>query len=183
MLIPAISIAILSSSLVDGNVTLSKGKPAANAVVYLEGDQKSKPLAHAVVDQRDRKFIPHISVVTVGTTISFPNNDTVFHNVFAEFEAKRFDLGMYPRGTSKTVRFDRPGLVAILCNVHSEMSAYVMVVDTPYYAIADAKGKFSIAGVLPGRYILRVWHESGEIESREVSVSSVQHFDVTTHKR
>ncbi|HWA83912.1 MAG TPA: hypothetical protein VG820_10780 [Fimbriimonadaceae bacterium] len=168
---------------VDGDVHLSRGREAGSAVVYLEGAEKSKPLANAVVDQRERRFIPHISVVTVGTLIRFPNNDTVFHNVFAEFDAKKFDLGMYPRGTTKTQTFNKPGLVALFCSVHSEMSAYVMVVDTPYYTIADRKGHFSIPNVANGEYTLRVWHESGEIESRTVTISGPATLDVTTRRR
>src|SRR5690349_4295222 len=100
---------------VTGQITLSDKGVAHEAVITLEGDQKSKPMPKAVVDQRNKTFIPHVSVVTCGTTIQFPNNDTVFHNVFAYYHAKKFDLGMYPRGAVKTVNFDKPGLVALLC--------------------------------------------------------------------
>ena len=134
---------------------------AREAVVYLEGAQKSVPALKAVVDQRDKTFVPHVSVVTRGTTIQFPNNDTVFHNVFAYFQAQKFDLGMYPRGASKSVKFDKTGVVALLCNVHSDMSAYIVVVDTPYYAVTDKQGHFHLPNVPPGDYTLHVWHESG----------------------
>jgi len=153
------------SAELSGTVALSSGKPAASAVVYVEGAKKSAPLADAMVDQRNRQFIPHISVVTTGTTVRFPNNDFVFHNVFADYKAKRFDFGMYPHGATKKIMLDKAGLVALLCSVHSEMSAYVMVVDTPYYAICDRKGQFRIPNIDPGEYKVRVWHESGEIST------------------
>src|SRR5437879_5026545 len=102
-----VAVLMFAGQNVDGVVHLASGKNAGSAVVWLDGGTHSKPLSRAVVDQRDRKFIPHISVVTVGTEIQFPNNDTVFHNVFAEFDAKRFDLGMYPRGATKRVHFDK----------------------------------------------------------------------------
>ncbi len=155
-----------------GTVILSNGRPASSAVVYLEGSVKSHPLKKAVVDQRDRHFIPHISVVTVGTRVQFPNDDVVFHNVFTEYHSTRFDLGMYARGKVKTQTFDRPGLAVLLCSIHSEMSAYVMCVDTPYYTIASKTGKFEIQNVPPGHYTLRCWQESGETDSEAIEVSS-----------
>lgn len=155
-----------------GQAVLAGRGPAGAAVIYLEGDKKAAPMARAVVDQRDKTFFPHISVITAGTTVQFPNNDTVFHNVFAYFQAKKFDLGMYPRGKTRSVTFDRPGLVAVLCNVHSEMSAYIMVVDTPYYAITDRQGRFAIRDVAPGAYTLRAWHESGAKFAQTITVRS-----------
>ena len=155
---------------VTGVVRLANGKPARHAVVWFEGERKSKPLARFVVDQRDKQFIPHVSVATVGTTISFPNHDVVYHNVFAEFDAKRFDLGMYPKGATRTERFDKPGLVAVFCSVHSSMSAYVMIVDTPFYAITNAQGEFRVEDVPDGPYLLKTWHESGEKASRKVDL-------------
>lgn len=146
---------------VTGQAALPGKKGTGNIVVWLEGEKKSKPLTKAVVDQRDKLFSPHVSVVTVGTTVQFPNNDSVFHNVFAYYRAKKFDLGMYPRGTSKPEKFDKPGIVAIHCNVHSEMSAYILVVDTPFYAVTDKNGKYTIKDIAPGTYQLHVWHESG----------------------
>lgn len=155
---------------VAGQAILAGKGSAGGAVVYLEGGAKAQPLSRAVVDQRDKMFLPHISVVTRGTTVRFPNDDTVFHNIFAYFQAKKFDLGMYPRGASKQVTFDKTGLVVLLCNVHSDMSAYIMVVDTPYYTVADKQGRFHIAGVPPGRYTLQAWHESGAQLSQTVTV-------------
>ncbi len=154
---------------VTGRVTLARGT-AGEAVVYLEGSAPARPLTHAIVDQRDKMFEPHVLVVTRGTTVRFPNNDTVFHNVFAYFQAKKFDLGMYPRGATKSITFDKTGLVVLLCNVHSDMSAYIMVVDTPYYAVTDGQGRFRLPNVPPGAYTLHAWHESGAMLTQTVTI-------------
>lgn len=165
-----------------GSVTFANGKPAGGAVIFLQGDAKSAPMKNAVVDQRDHKFIPHVSVVTVGTEVKFPNNDTVFHNVFTEYHAAKFDLGMYARGKSKKQTFDRAGVAVLMCSVHPEMSAYVVVVDTPYYAIADGKGRFSIPNVPAGKYRAQVWHESGEKTTEDVTVSEGGTITLKTHR-
>ncbi len=159
-----------SAGAVSGTVTDGRGA-ARGAVIYLTGGSAPPPpMTAALVDQRDKTFTPHVSVVTRGTTVRFPNDDTVFHNVFAYFQAKKFDLGMYPRGTSKKVTFDKTGLVIILCNVHSYMSAYIMVVDTPYYAVSDGAGHFRLPSVPPGTYTLHGWHESGATLTQTVTV-------------
>ncbi|MBI1757572.1 MAG: methylamine utilization protein [Fimbriimonas ginsengisoli] len=150
-----------------GVVTLSNGRPARNAVVYLSGHHVHSP-GRAVVDQRNKAFIPHVSAVPIGTTVVFPNNDTVFHNVFAEYDAKRFDLGMYPRGASRSVRFDKPGVVALFCSVHSEMGAFILVVDSDVYTVTDSSGAFRLDGVPKGTHSLKVWHETGEVGSVSV---------------
>jgi len=160
------------SSDITGQATISGRGPANQAVVYLEGEKRAIPLAKAVIDQRNKMFLPHVSVITLGTTIEFPNHDTVFHNVFAYFDAKKFDLGMYPRGASKSVKFEKKGLVSVLCNVHSEMSAYIMIVDTPYYAISDRQGRYQIKDVSPGTYVLHAWHESGTTFTRTVTIKA-----------
>lgn len=157
-----------------GQATRSGKGSLKDCVVYLLGDKKAEPLPKAVIDQRSKVFIPHVTVVTRGTTVQFPNNDAVFHNVFAYFDAKKFDLGTYPRGATRSVTFDKTGLVAILCNIHSEMSAYVMVVDTPYYAMTDSKGRFRIRNVPPGEYTLRAWHESGCTLQQNITVKAGQ---------
>jgi len=167
---------------VSGVVTLSSGKAARQAVVFLEGSDKPQPMKNAVIDQKDRTFIPHVSVVTVGTKVAFPNHDVIFHNVFTEYHSQRFDLGMYKRGDTKYQVFDRAGLAVLLCSIHPDMSAYVMCVDTPYYAISDGKGKFQISGVPSGNYMLRVWHESGEKYSVRITVASNQSFQIKTQK-
>ena len=165
------------AGVVSGTVTASQkaSMPSAarDAVVYLTSTSAhAEPLTNAVVDQHDKMFMPHVSVVTRGTTVHFPNDDTVFHNVFAYFQAKKFDLGMYPRGATKKVTFDKDGLVILLCSVHSYMSAYILVVDTPYYAVTDAQGRFRLPNVPPGVYTLHGWHESGAALTQTVTVGS-----------
>lgn len=174
---------VLQVGTVSGSVKLGSGRSGGEAVVWLQGSERSKPLKRAVIDQRNRSFIPHVSVVTVGTEISFPNNDTVFHNVFAAFDAKKFDLGMYPRGKTKIQSFLKPGVVALMCSIHAEMSAYVMVVDTPYYGIADSQGNFRIEGVPAGDYELRCWHETGEISSQPLRVNGTSTVAIKTKRK
>lgn len=153
-----------------GQVQLGRHAAAREAVVYLEGDKKAGPLDKVVIDQRNKTFLPHVSVVTVGTTVDFPNNDTVFHNVFAYYQAAKFDFGMYPRGATKRMTFDKAGLVVLQCNVHTDMSAYIMVVDTPYYALTDKQGRFHFSHLPPGTYTLHAWHESGATLTQTLTV-------------
>jgi plastocyanin len=126
--------------------------------------------------QKDKKFDPHILVIPVGTAVEFPNRDPFFHNVFSLFEGKRFDLGLYEAGTSRLVHFDRPGVSYIFCNIHPEMSAVVIALTTPYYAVSDSKGKITIPNVPLGRYSAQLWAEGVSAEnlkalSREVTLS------------
>lgn len=141
----------------------SQNRAEANAVVWLETTNAPKaPAAQRIVlDQRNLTFSPHVLVVRVGTVVDFPNNDRVFHNVFSFRDGKRFDLGMYPVGTVRQVRFDKPGLSRIFCNIHPQMAAYVVVVDTPYFATADRNGAFSITEVPAGTYTYRAWRPGG----------------------
>lgn len=155
---------------VKGTITIG-GKPTSDAVVSVEGlpqkqleprDSKLKT-NKAVVDQRNMKFIPRVLPVVVGTTVDFPNNDNTWHNVFSTSEAKKFDLGLYAPGKSRSVPFDKPGMVKILCNVHPEMEAYVVVKSHPYFALPDARGNYTLSGVPLGKYRVEVWHpEFGE---------------------
>ena len=110
--------------------------------------------------QKNKQFAPHLLVVPVGTAVEFPNHDPFFHNVFSLFEGKRFDLGLYEAGTTRNVLFDKVGVSYIFCNIHPEMSAVVIALDTPYYGISDSHGEVRIASVPAGRYMLRVWSEA-----------------------
>jgi len=126
--------------------------------------------------QKNKSFEPHILVVPAGSSVEFPNRDPFFHNVFSLFEGKRFDLGLYEAGTTRDVHFDKPGISYIFCNIHAEMSAVVIALDTPYYAISGPRGELSIANVPSGRYQLRVWSEVSlpdELKemTREVTIS------------
>jgi len=109
--------------------------------------------------QRHKSFEPHLLVVQAGSMVQFPNDDPFFHNVFSLFEGKRFDLGLYEAGSTRSVLFDKPGICYLFCNIHPEMSAVVVVLRTRYYAVSDRSGEISIAGVPPGRYELQVWNE------------------------
>jgi plastocyanin len=115
--------------------------------------------AHLTITQRNKRFDPHFVVVPVGSVIDFPNLDPFFHNVFSLFDGKRFDLGLYEAGSSRSVPFTRAGVCYIFCNIHPDMSAVVVVVDTPYYAISNAEGQFTLANVPPGRYALSAWSD------------------------
>ncbi len=115
--------------------------------------------------QRNKSFEPHVLVVQVGTVVQFPNKDPFFHNIFSLYDGKRFDLGLYEAGTTRSVRFDRPGVSFLFCNIHAEMSAVVVAVDTPYFAISDRTGRVTIPNVPDGRYNLHVWYERGTPEN------------------
>jgi len=135
---------------------------------------------HAVLQQKNKTFEPHLLVITKGSTVDFPNRDPWFHNVFSLFNGKRFDLGLYEAGTTRTVHFDREGISFIFCNIHPEMSAVVVVLASQYFAVPDKQGEFSIASVPAGRYTLHVWNENAlsaalQALSRTVEVSAASH--------
>lgn len=125
------------------------------------------PSANVRLIQKNKSFEPHILVVPAGSSVEFPNHDPFFHNVFSLFEGKRFDLGLYEAGTTRMVRFDRPGISYIFCNIHPEMSAVVITLATPLYAISTRDGQLSLPNVPYGRYRLHVWSEGMGPESKE----------------
>jgi plastocyanin len=108
--------------------------------------------------QKNKSFQPSLLVIPVGGKVEFPNHDPFFHNVFSLFEGKRFDLGLYESGTTRFVQFDKPGISFIFCNIHAQMSAVVIALATPYYAISDARGNLNIPDVPPGRYEVQIFH-------------------------
>jgi len=161
----------------------AKSREANNVVVWLTPAAGTvKPVAFRQAHpprlvQRNKSFDPHLLVVPVGAVVAFPNHDPFFHNVFSLFEGKRFDLGLYEAGSTRDVHFDKAGISYIFCNIHPDMSAVVVALDTPYYGISDRQGQVVIAGVPPGKYVLRVWHESALPETlramtREVTISA-----------
>ena len=143
------------------------GADLSNVVVWLTPLGGSTPVPTTsetaklppVLTQHNKTFEPHVLVVEVGTVVQFPNKDPFFHNIFSLFDGKRFDLGLYEAGTTRSVRFDRPGISYLFCNIHAEMSAVVVAVETPYYAISNSSGNISINDVPDGRYQLHVWYE------------------------
>jgi plastocyanin len=140
-------------------------RPQPNAVVWLEapGAPARTPSQKTVLDQRNLSFYPHVLAVRVGTVVDFPNDDRVFHNVFSFRDGKRFDLGMYPVGAVRHITFDKPGTSRIFCNIHPNMAAYVVAVDTPYFAVSDDGGAFTIASVAPGTYTYHAWRPGSAI--------------------
>ena len=137
-------------------------RPEPNAVVWLEtAAAPGRETRKVVLDQKNMSFSPHVLAVRVGTTVEFPNRDRVFHNVFSFHDGKRFDLGMYPVGTTRDVTFGKPGLSRIFCNIHPNMAAYVMAVDSAYFAASDASGRFVLAAVPSGTYVYHAWHPGG----------------------
>lgn len=153
------------------------------ALVYVERiPGHAYPPGRAVMDQMRLTFVPHVLPVVTGTIVTFPNSDDVRHNVFSPSEAKRFNLGTYPKGVSKHVLFDRPGVVELLCDVHPEMSAYVVVIETPYVARVSDDGSYAINRVPPGSHTLVAWHERLGTARQPVAVrdgeTAVVEFDL-----
>ena len=152
------------------------GKPVQNAVVWLDAPAapplvQSKPI---VLDQRNLAFYPRVLVVRVGTKVDFPNSDKVFHNVFSYRDGRKFDLGVYPVGTSKPIVFNRKGLSRIFCNIHPHMAAYIMAVDSPYFSMSDERGAFAISGVPAGSYTYHAWRPGGQEITGTVTVGATQ---------
>ncbi len=157
------------------------GKPVQNAVVWLEAATAPAPVqtGRIVLDQRNLTFSPHVLVVRVGSTVDFPNNDRVFHNVFSFRDGKKFDLGMYPKGTSKRIVFDKPGLARVFCNIHPNMAAYVLAVESPYFAVSTDRGTFNITGVPAGTYTYHAWRPGGgQPLTGSVTVDGNQPFEI-----
>jgi plastocyanin len=146
------------------NSSLPGSHRAVPAVAWLTPMQGTSlppfvPQAHYTLSQKNRMFTPHLQVIPVGGVVQFPNADPFFHNVFSLFEGKRFDLGLYEAGSSKSVTFGREGVSYIFCNIHPEMSAVVLTLSTPLYATADANDSFVLRRIPPGEYKLHVWIE------------------------
>jgi plastocyanin len=151
-----------------------RGRPVNDAVVYAQPEGRELPLARrtAVMDQRNRTFVPHVLPVQKGTAVSFPNSDDVRHHVYSFSAAKTFQLPLYKGTPSNPEVFDRPGVVALGCNIHDQMSAYIVVVDTPYFA-KTAAGISGIEGIEPGSYTIRAWVPESRLEpeGRRITVT------------
>jgi hypothetical protein len=149
--------------------------PRRQSVIYLENGPRGAftdlPAGRARLDQKHEQFVPHVLAITAGTTVDFPNNDLTFHNVFSLSPVKTFDLGRYPVGQSRSVRFDKAGIVPVFCDIHSHMSAYILVFTHPFFALTDDDGRYTIAGVPPGTYSLAIWSESGQADPQRITVT------------
>ena len=144
------------------------------AVVFLEKGPAEALAARepvrARMDQRNETFLPHVLTIDAGTLVDFPNNDKTYHNVFSLSRTRKFDLGRYAAGKSKSIRFERPGIVRIFCDIHSHMSAFIMVFSHPFYSKAEADGRYRIDNIPPGTYTVAVWHEGETRETKTIAI-------------
>lgn len=164
---------------IKGKVSVQGIKSAENIAVYVDviADKKfDPPKDHVVVDQRKMAFIPHVVAVQQGTTVDFLNSDPVGHNVYwpsiSGNKKLSHNLGTWPKGEKKPFQFNDLGTASLLCNVHPEMSGYVVVVPTPYFAVTDKEGNFEIKDVPAGKYTLKTWSEDGKPTTQAVDVST-----------
>ncbi|MDB4957970.1 MAG: Hemoglobin-like protein [Myxococcales bacterium] len=149
--------------------------PNGIGVIQLWPDKgaKKRTAKARVIEQRGKTFMPHVMAVPVGSTISFPNFDPIYHNVFSLSKTKQFDLGLYKNGETREVKVDKAGIVRLGCNLHANMSAYLVVVDAPHYAVVDADGNFSFKSLAPGKYKVQAWIEpSVDPTTSEVTIKA-----------
>jgi len=191
-------IMFFSDPVIAGNIKgtiKAKGlRTPENILVYLtQAPRGAADLSKVkfVMDQRNLEFVPHVLPVLVGATVDFPNNDKVDHNVFSLSRTKKFNLGSYPAGQSKSVVFDKPGIVELRCDVHAEMAAYILVMKNPYFAVTDKQGHFEIPAsshlkqigltgvedLAPGKYFIKFWHE--KLKTQKQAVIVPENGDVT----
>jgi len=164
---------------IKGKVSVQGLKSAENIAVYVDAIPDKKfdaPAAKPVMDQTKMTFVPHVMVVQAGTTVEFLNSDPVGHNVYwpsiSGNKKLSHNLGTWPKGEKKGFQFNDPGAVGLLCNVHPEMSGYIVVVPTPYFAVTDKNGNYEIKNVPPGKYTLKTWSEDGKVTTQAVEVAS-----------
>ena len=162
---------------------------SGESVVYVEavaGKTFPAPAHHVTIDQKGLMFVPHIVPIAQGTTVEFLNSDSVAHNVFwisiSGNKKLGHNMGTWPKGEQHPFKFDNPGVVALLCNVHPEMSAYVIVSPTPYFAETDKSGEFKIDNVPDGAYTVTAWHEGAKSKSNPVKVAGETSADFTLSK-
>lgn len=156
--------AFLPAAVLDGTVELADTKKKGSSegvVVWLEpsGASAAPVPGRYVLDQKNKRFIPHVIALPVGSQVDFPNSDPIFHNAFSSFAGQPFDTGLYAPGTSQKITFRRPGVVRVFCNIHAQMSAVIVVVPSPHFAVSGPNGSFRLANVPPGEYKLKVFHE------------------------
>jgi len=147
--------------------SVQKGHDYSGVVVWLEPLNAKPPQAApgtATMVQKNKRFLPHVLAIRTGTVVDFPNQDPIFHNAFSNYSGQIFDIGLYKPGSTRSVAFKRPGIVRVFCNIHQNMSAVIVVLDTPWFATTTASGKFRIDGPPPGEYRLQVFHERATAE-------------------
>ncbi|MBV9781445.1 MAG: hypothetical protein JOY62_15890 [Acidobacteriaceae bacterium] len=173
------------SAMVSGNIDVTRTPEAtrggeqsnSDIVVWLTPIHPNSAFTsqpqHAQLLQKDKMFHPHTLVITAGTTVDFPNADPIFHNAFSTFDGQIFDVGLYPPGTSRSVRFRKSGIVRVFCNIHPSMFAIIVVVDTPYFTKAGRDGRYRLMNVPPGEYELHVFDERATQEPTSQMLVSV----------
>ena len=187
-----IAIVVVAALTVAANAGTISGKVsgvAGESVVYVDtiaGKTFPTPAQHPLIDQKGLLFQPHITVIQAGTTVDFLNSDAVAHNVFwpsvGGNKKLTHNLGTWPKGEKRSFKFDNPGAVPLLCNVHPEMAGYVVVSPTPYYALTDKSGAYKIENVPDGSYTVTAWHEGAKNQSKPVTVSGDTKADFTLSK-
>jgi len=182
-------IGALSLATSAGTITGKVSGVSGESVVYVDaisGKTFPAPTKNPVMDQKGLLFQPHVLVVQQGTTVDFLNSDKVAHNVFwtnvGGNKKLGHNLGTWPQGEKRSFKFDNPGAVPLLCNVHPEMSGYVVVVPTPYYAETDKSGQYKIDNVPDGSYTVTAWHEGAKNQSKPLNVSGDSNADFTLSK-
>lgn len=168
---------------ITGRVSVAGGRDNADVLVYIASvPGQFSPQGAATIDQRNLRFEPHVLPVVVGTTVNFLNSDGVQHNTFTPSPAGDFfNLGTWPKGEARTYTFTKMGKVELLCNVHHEMHAFILVLQNPYFAVTDKEGNYRIDGVPAGSYTLKVWHERATAPPYPTHVSNgslVVNFDL-----
>jgi plastocyanin len=172
-----------------GKAKVSRARHSGNVVVYLESKSIKKeyppPEKHSELDQKNLVFIPRVLPILKGTTVDFLNSDDVQHNVFAPGKVEKFNLGTWGLGGVRDYTFNKPGEVVILCNVHSEMVAYIIILESPYFAKTDPNGNFKIENIPAGTYVLKTWHEKMKTPSQEIIVDEgeVKEINLELKKR
>ena len=165
---------------IKGKVTVD-GEELKDAVIYLESNKNERytpPSKPVILDQKDLTFVPHVLPVLVGSTVAFPNSDPTRHSVFSPGKTKKFDFGTYAQGAQKSITFENPGVVPLLCHVHPEMSAFIVVVETPYFAVSDENGYYQIKNVPKGKYKIIIWHEWAKPQSRTIDVDEGKDLNI-----
>jgi plastocyanin len=166
----SVTLGVAAGALVSGEVELTNSKNLAvrkhrdyaGVVLWLEPVDRAVPATpprRVEMLQKDKAFQPHVVAISLGSTVEMPNLDLIFHNAFSNFSGQPFDVGLYPPRTSKSIIFKHAGIVRVFCNIHASMSAIIAVLNTPWYAVTQATGKYAIDGVPPGEYQLRMFHE------------------------
>ena len=189
ILVIVLAVLVVSTVALAGTLSGKVSGASGASVVYVDtiaGKTFPAPEKHALIDQKGLMFQPHIVAVQQGTTVDFLNSDTVAHNVFwpsiSGNKKLGHNLGTWPKGQKKSFKFDDPGVVTLLCNVHPEMAGYLIVSPTPYYAETDASGNYKIADVPDGDYKLVAWHEGSKPATKQVSVKGDTKADLAVTK-